>query len=402
MPELPQQWTRRRLLDVVGLPSGQVDPRRHPYSRQILIAPDHVESCTGRLLEVRTAAEQRAISGKYVIAPGDVVYSKIRPALRKAVLSPFKGLCSADMYPLRPTRELDSRYLLALILSDGFSNFAEAVSGRSGIPKINREELAEYSVSLPPIEEQRRIAEIFETMNALIAHSMSILRKLETLQHSIKRETLGALENAINSTVGRCFSIQAGVTLGPGREPTRRPSKYLRVANVHRQQIDLADVASLQASPQERQRLALQEGDLLVVEGHANPEEIGRCARVTGEAVGLLYQNHLFRLRSNQIDSEFAELWMNSALAGAYWRRTCATSSGLYTINSKMLAAMPFYQGARTEQTKIVRKIRLVRDRIEAEGKRLAKLQLLRQGLMADLLAGQVLLSEAESVVEDL
>ena len=50
----------------------------------VLVAPDHIESETGRLLARQTASEQGAISGKYLFNRGDIVYSKIRPYLRQS------------------------------------------------------------------------------------------------------------------------------------------------------------------------------------------------------------------------------------------------------------------------------------------------------------------------------
>jgi type I restriction enzyme S subunit len=120
-------WRRVRLLDVATLPSGQVDPREAPYSSWPLLAPNHVESGTGRWFQVETAAQQRAISGKYLFEAGDVVYSKIRPYLQKAVLADRPGLCSADMYPLRPSPALDGRFLLDVLLSPRFTEFAASV-----------------------------------------------------------------------------------------------------------------------------------------------------------------------------------------------------------------------------------------------------------------------------------
>jgi len=76
---IPESWTVEPLLRALILPRGQVDPRRQPYSSMILIAPDHVESGTGRLLVKETAQAQGAISGKYPFVAGDIVYSKIRP-----------------------------------------------------------------------------------------------------------------------------------------------------------------------------------------------------------------------------------------------------------------------------------------------------------------------------------
>jgi len=187
---IPRTWSIERLVDHVQLPSGQVDPRKQPYRNWILVAPDHVQGLTGRLLERRTAAEQAAISGKYVFEAGDVVYSKIRPYLRKAVLAEFRGLCSADMYPLRPIRGMSSRYLLAVILSEPFSRFAEAVSMRSGFPKINRTELAEYSFPIAPVPEQARISVILESHEDRLVAEQEGLEKLRLLKKGLADDLL--------------------------------------------------------------------------------------------------------------------------------------------------------------------------------------------------------------------
>jgi type I restriction enzyme S subunit len=159
-----------------------------------LIAPDHIESGTGRLLAIHTAAEQNAISGKYGFEPGDVLYSKIRPYLRKAVLADRQGLCSADMYPLRPGPLLVPRFLLALVLSERFSQFATAVSMRSGFPKINREELAEYTTALPARGEQERIAAVLDAHDARI-------RAEETYRDKLAQVKKGLMEDLLTGRV---------------------------------------------------------------------------------------------------------------------------------------------------------------------------------------------------------
>jgi len=187
---IPKNWQVVKLLDHVSLPNGQLDPNQKPYCDWILIAPDHIESETGRLLNPQTAAEQNAISGKYGFQPGDVLYSKIRPYLRKAVLADREGLCSADMYPLRPGSTIVPRFLLAVILGEDFSRFATAVSMRSGFPKLNREELGEYWLALPPYEEQKRIGEILDTVDKTIAHTSSLIAKLKLMKAGLLHDLL--------------------------------------------------------------------------------------------------------------------------------------------------------------------------------------------------------------------
>src|SRR4051794_40005231 len=92
---------RVRLGDVVSIVANQVDPRLLRYATLPSINGENIESGTTRILFRRTAAEERAISPKYEVAVGDIVYSKLRPYLKKAVVADEPGLCSADAYPLR-------------------------------------------------------------------------------------------------------------------------------------------------------------------------------------------------------------------------------------------------------------------------------------------------------------
>ena len=68
-----------------------------------------IEKETGRLIGYRTIAEDGVISGKYLFTPKHIIYSKIRPNLNKVALPDFKGLCSADAYPILVKSEICNR-----------------------------------------------------------------------------------------------------------------------------------------------------------------------------------------------------------------------------------------------------------------------------------------------------
>jgi type I restriction enzyme S subunit len=190
LPGFKGQWKVRPLLDAVRIANGQIDPTVEPYKSMFLIAPDHIESRTGRLLALRTAAEQKAISGKYVFESGDIVYSKIRPYLRKATLAGFAGLCSADMYPLKPAHDVSPRFMLAVLLGHQFSTYAESVSVRSGMPKINRSELADYHLAMPALPEQTAIAAILSDMDAELTALEARRDKTRLLKQAMMQQLL--------------------------------------------------------------------------------------------------------------------------------------------------------------------------------------------------------------------
>jgi len=76
----------------------------------------------------------------------------------------FKGLCSADVYPIRPVENVTTReYLFALLISEAFLSYTTSLPSRASIPKLNRKELAAYSFQLPPIELQQQYTDILRS-----------------------------------------------------------------------------------------------------------------------------------------------------------------------------------------------------------------------------------------------
>lgn len=151
---IPFRWICR-------IVEGQVDPTSETWRDRMLIAPNHIESKTGRLLATETAEEQGAISGKYAYSKGTVLYSKIRPALAKACIAPSSGMCSADMYPIIPDKRLRPEYLLMQLLSARFTDWATLESMRVAMPKINRETLGGFHLRVPPIATQDHYVQEF-------------------------------------------------------------------------------------------------------------------------------------------------------------------------------------------------------------------------------------------------
>jgi type I restriction enzyme S subunit len=154
----PAHWSLVRFGDVVTTTSGQVDPKTEPYSDMPHVGPENIEEGTGRVLSPRPARELGLISGKYLFGPSDVLYSKIRPYLRKAALPSFDGICSADMYPLKAKGGLIREFLFCWLLHERFTHQSVSYQSRTGIPKINRKQLDSTWMPLPPERDQNAIA----------------------------------------------------------------------------------------------------------------------------------------------------------------------------------------------------------------------------------------------------
>ncbi|HAW7873274.1 TPA: hypothetical protein JLM74_003217 [Escherichia coli] len=165
-PQLDDCGNRVKLGDIVTLDAPMVDPREDKFIDLIHIGPDRIEKNTGLLLSALTAREENLISKKFLFDENYVLYSKIRPYLKKCAIPDFGGLCSADMYPVKPISGKTNReFIWQLLLSDFFTKYTETLPDRANIPKLNRKELLSFELSLPPIPLQEKYKVIVQKIN---------------------------------------------------------------------------------------------------------------------------------------------------------------------------------------------------------------------------------------------
>jgi type I restriction enzyme S subunit len=116
------------------------------------------------------------------------LYSKIRPYLNKVSKPDFQGICSADIYPIRPVAGLLNRdFLRFLLMSKVFLNYAANNSDRANIPKINRKALIAFSFYRPSIEAQHQFSIVVEKVEGLRLQSQQSLMDLEALYGALSQ-----------------------------------------------------------------------------------------------------------------------------------------------------------------------------------------------------------------------
>jgi len=186
--DLPEGWVWCRFGNICEISTNNVSPfdyQNHPH-----IAPDNIEKCTGKLLEYKTVKEDNVISVNHLFYPGMIVYSKVRPRLRKVTEVDFEGLCSADMYPLTP--KINKRYLKTVMLTNFFDSEVYKFDNRVKMPKINQDQLNTIPIPIPSLAEQKAIVERVDKLMAMIDELEKQVNerkdKSERLMQSVLRE----------------------------------------------------------------------------------------------------------------------------------------------------------------------------------------------------------------------
>ena len=171
---------------------GNMTTDYEKYADYPHIGIDSIEKETGTLKGYRTVKEDGVVSGKYFFTPQHIIYSKIRPNLNKVALPDFEGLCSADAYPILPNPKNCNRVFLALAMrSNYFLDYILQFSARTNLPKVNRKEIAGFSMPLPPLPLQNQFAAFVAEVDKSKADVQKALDQTQLLFDSLMQQYFG-------------------------------------------------------------------------------------------------------------------------------------------------------------------------------------------------------------------
>ncbi len=289
---------------------------------------------------------------RQVVREGDILVSTVRPNLNAVARVPSEldgATASTGFCVLRPRAgQLDSHYLYQWVKSPRFvSDMVRKTTGAS-YPAVSDRTVRESLIPLPPLPEQRRIAEILDKADELRTKRRAAVAKLDTLTQSIFLDMFG--DPATNpkgwpetASLGEVADIVSGIT--KGRQLNGKVARlvpYLAVINVQDRALNLTTVKMIEATEEEIARYRLQRGDLLLTEG-GDPDKLGRGTLWGDELPECIHQNHVFRVRltSRVVEPLFLEWLIGSTRGKRYFLRSAKQTTGIATINMTQLRGFP-------------------------------------------------------------
>ena len=121
---------------------------------------------------------------------GDILISNIRPYLKKVWKATYNGGCSSDVFVLKANDNIESDYLHYVIANDKFINFV--MSGAKGVkmPRGDKNQMKTYCLSLPQIQEQKKISTLLRLIDERISTQSKIIEDLKRLKSAISKKLL--------------------------------------------------------------------------------------------------------------------------------------------------------------------------------------------------------------------
>ncbi|MFY0510167.1 restriction endonuclease subunit S [Streptomyces anulatus] len=367
---------------------GSTDPVADGLER--FVAGEHMDSQQLHLArwgEVKGSTLGPAFHRKF--HPGQVLYGSRRTYLRKVAYAEFEGVCANTTFVVEsaePGRLLPD-FLPFLMTAGAFHRHSVSWSRGSVNPYVNWPDIAKYEFLLPPLSEQRRIADLLWSFERAV-------RAKATALEAARRAELAALGELYDEPAWSVRRIdQAGeVQLGMKREPKvhegtdLRP--YLRVANVGDDELFLDDVLEMNFEPGAYAKYALRPKDVLLNEGQSL-EYVGRSAMYRGEIDGCCFQMTLLRFRAGEeVLPEFALGWFRRCQHLGAFARVAKRTTSIAHLPAGLLSAQPIPVPPLSVQRRVVERLEAARELRTTLAEDLTQTRNLMQRALDTLLQG--------------
>ena len=256
------------------------------------------------------------------------------------------------------------------------------------VKHLSAKELNKIIISLPPLDEQRKIAAVLDKVSDLIAKRRQQLDKLDTLVKSRFVEMFG--DTLLNSMewpecrLDLMAEIVSGITKGRKIKDTELfEVPYMAVSNVKDGYIDWTTVKTIMATQAEINQYRLLPLDVLMTEG-GDPDKLGRGAIIYRPPDNCIHQNHIFRVRLNKavLSPVYLEQYLQQQRAKRYFLGCAKQTTGIASINMKQLSALPILAPPLALQVKYTAFIEQVNQSKISIQKSCEKLEMLKKALM--------------------
>jgi len=210
--EIPAHWDALRLKVAADLVNERINGGEGmlPY-----IAMENVESETGKLIDTEFQIVPESVCSLF--QPTDVLFGKLRPYLAKVMAPEFAGCCSSELIVLRPRRVL-RRYLFYYCLSDCFIKIVDSSTYGAKMPRANWQCLGNMSVPIPPIVEQRAIADFLDCETARIE---TFVRRVQQVIEKLQEYRAALITAAVTGQID--VREELAKTPIPANSPHREP-----------------------------------------------------------------------------------------------------------------------------------------------------------------------------------
>ena len=391
---IPQEWEIATLGKLVSITSGESpslfslrDIGKYPY-----IKVEDMNNCEKYQADSREYTDDERV----VIAKGSIIFPKRGAAItnNKVRIAACQLYMDSNMMAITPNDLVCGDYLYFKITYEQLFRIADT----STIPQINNKHIIPYKICLPPIEEQRKIAEILGVWDEAIEKQSRLIEKLELRKRALMQRLLTGRTRLPGFTtswqkvklgeIGKITSAGVDKKINEGEVPVR----LLNFVDVfYRDFIYNNELTHwVTAKSTKVEQCSVQKGDIFFTPSSEMPTDIALSAVAMEDMEGVVYSYHIVRLRLHiEMDLYYRAYAFKTDEFYKQAERISDGSGQRYVISQDGFRNMSIHLPPLSEQKAIAEVLTAADNEIATHRKKLDALRLQKRGLMQQLLTGK-------------
>ena len=394
---IPQEWEVKRIKDLGSVITGSTPPTADVSnygSEYMFVSPADLSDNQKYVLSTEKMLSYKGYAISRKMPKGTILYTCIGSTIGKIGIA-SRELTSNQQINAVICNDKNEYLYYALLLTTGR---IKMLAGEQAVPIINKSEFENIKLAVPPMEEQRKIAEILGVWDEAIEKQSRLIEKLELRKRGLmQRLFAGRMRiHGFNTPwqkvkLGEIGTTYNGLTGKSKDDFESGNAKFVPYINVFsNEKIDINNLGCVKVDSGENQN-KVKFGDIFFTVSSETPDEVG-MASVLLEDVGNTYLNSFcFGYRLNDFEV-LNPVFASYILRGDKFRKsiiTLAQGSTRFNISKSEVMKLRIELPSLSEQKAIAEVLTVADNEIATHRKKLAALRLQKCGLMQQLLTGK-------------
>lgn len=369
------------------------DARAVPPGGELYIGLEHLDP--GERKIQRSGNTSFISSSSTPFERGDILFSRLRPYLNKVSTADQNGWCSNEALVYRAIPRMVSQgYLFNILRSRQAIEFATQSSAGTRMPRTSSKKMADYPVAIPPVNEQSRIVDLMDSVDAAISATQAELDAAVALGARTNWEVFQPLFAGATVPLSTRTDMKLGRQKG-GAMSSGAP-KYATVKSGSITSSHRVNPASFDAMPIPESWIksyGLRPGDVVLAEGGT----VGESAVWPDNLIGDYgYDKHVIRVRplEGQSTTNFIAQWCRFMKASGIFDAT-ATGKTISALGFGRAAKLRFPDLSTSEQENVVSPLVAADSVVSASRSTLERLRDLRSVMLTALISGEHVIPES-------
>jgi len=278
---------------------------------------------------------------------GDVLLAKITPCFENGKAAMVNGLPhttgfgSTEFHVFRPGKDVDAKYLFYQIWNPVFRFIgSKNMTGTAGQKRLPAGFLKRHKIPLPPLAEQKRIADILDKSDAIRRKRQQAIKLADDFLRATFLDMFGdPVTNPKEWPLGSIRELISEAKYGTSKKASNSTGKYpiLRMNNItYSGEMDFTELKYIDLEKKEVDKYLAKKGDLLF--NRTNSKELVGKTAVFESSAPMAIAGYLIRVRTNErATPQYLSAYLNSSHGKATLVGMCKSIVGMANINAQEL-----------------------------------------------------------------